>query len=719
MEYRATPPGRSVRLWRTLSPAALLALTMSAAPAAGQALSAQAAAQIRALTEWKQGWTPTERRMDSQLLAALKMERGQPIARGISEIPGVWASVRRDGRGLVRVDIKAEVTEDLLSALRDLGAEIESAFPQYRAIRARVPLLVLMRVADLPGIQYVEPAAEAVTNTGPNTSQGDAAHRAPDVRSLGVIGSGVKLGVLSDGVASLAARQAAGDLPAGVTVLQAGTGDEGTAMLEIIHDLAPGAQLYFATGFGGPAAMAANIVALRNAGCSVIVDDLSYFNEGAFQDGPIAQAVNTVTAAGALYFSSAGNSGNKNDATSGTWEGDFVASGFTLGGAPVHLWNPPSNIYNGLYSSPQTVTLKWSDPLGLSSNDYDFYIYNDTTSSVVAFSNSVQDGNDDPYESIGALPNNLYYLLVVKFSGVVRALKIDSYGGILFTSTAGSTAGHNAAANTVGVAATDARLAGGGPFVGGSTNPVETFSSDGPRRIFYNSNGTEITPGNLLFGTNGGTVLQKPDLTAADCVITGTPGFTTFCGTSAAAPHAAAIAALALSMPGGPSAAQVKAAMAATALDIEVAGVDRDSGAGIVMGNLTVNSLLPPPGFFSVAPCRLVDTRDPTGALGGPALQSGAPRVFALAGPKCGVPATATALSVNVTVAGAAAAGNLLLFPAGISAPVASTISFSAGQTRANNSVVKVGSGATGSITVQNYSAGTVHFILDVNGYFQ
>ena len=87
--------------------------------------------------------------------------------------------------------------------------------------------------------------------------------------------------MLSDGVDSLAASIATGELPADVEVLpgQAGDGDEGTAMLEIVHDLAPGAQLGFATAFTSDASFADNIRALRAAGCDVIVDDVLYFNE--------------------------------------------------------------------------------------------------------------------------------------------------------------------------------------------------------------------------------------------------------------------------------------------------------------------------------------------------------------------------------------------------------------------------------------------------------
>ena len=162
--------------------------------------------------------------------------------------------------------------------------------------------------------------------TGTVTSEADTTHRAALARMLsGANGTGIRIGVLSNGVNTLAARQASGDLPATVTVLtgQAGTGDEGTAMLELIYDLAPGAQLYFATGNPTAVQFATNIKNLRAAGCDIIVDDLSYFNETPFQNGQAAnvvspgnagvvvQAVNDVTAAGALYFSSAANSGNK------------------------------------------------------------------------------------------------------------------------------------------------------------------------------------------------------------------------------------------------------------------------------------------------------------------------------------------------------------------------------------------------------------------------
>ncbi len=128
----------------------------------------------------------------------------------------------------------------------------------------------------------------------------------------------------------------------------------------------------------------------------------------------------------------------------------------------------------------------------------------------------------------------------------------------------------------------------------------------------------------------------------------------------------------------------------------------------------------PPPAasFYTLAPCRLVDTRNPNGALGGPAIPASVRRNFPLTG-TCGVPASAKAISVNLAVTGPTAAGFLKLFPGDGIAPLSSSINFSAGQTRANNAVVLLATDGTGTLAVLNGSAGPVHFILDVNGYFQ
>lgn len=122
--------------------------------------------------------------------------------------------------------------------------------------------------------------------------------------------------------------------------------------------------------------------------------------------------------------------------------------------------------------------------------------------------------------------------------------------------------------------------------------------------------------------------------------------------------------------------------------------------------------------FFTVPPCRIVDTRAAIGPLGGPALPGQSGRTFALAG-TCGIPSSAKSVSVNLTVTQAAAPGHLTIHPAGTGTPLASSINFSAGQTRANNAILRLSTDGSGSVAVENAAPGPVHFILDVSGYFE
>jgi hypothetical protein len=132
-------------------------------------------------------------------------------------------------------------------------------------------------------------------------------------------------------------------------------------------------------------------------------------------------------------------------------------------------------------------------------------------------------------------------------------------------------------------------------------------------------------------------------------------------------------------------------------------------------------STTPPPSlrFHSLAPCRVIDTRSTSGPeAGAPPLAAGAIRTIAVAG-RCGLPPTAKALSVNMTVTGPGAPGFLTLYPAdGANPPLASNINFRAGETRANNAVLVLAANGTG-LKVLNGSAATVDFILDVNGWFE
>jgi glucose/arabinose dehydrogenase len=124
-----------------------------------------------------------------------------------------------------------------------------------------------------------------------------------------------------------------------------------------------------------------------------------------------------------------------------------------------------------------------------------------------------------------------------------------------------------------------------------------------------------------------------------------------------------------------------------------------------------------PRDYFTLAPCRLVDTRRPTGPRGGPALAAQTTRTFDLTG-VCGVPSSARALALNVTVTGATGAGHLRLHSPDELLPATSTVNFVGGLTRANNAVARLGSGGQLSVFCA-MAAGTAHVVLDVVGYFE
>ena len=611
--------------------------------------------------------TPAQRKVSSQLLDARRAQVREPAT--TAEPGGRQATSATDER--VLVDIRADVTAEVLARIRELGGTVVNSVPRYRSVRAELPLAGVESLAELDAVQAIRTADMPVTHdqlprglsvvgadalnvvrSGKvDTTEGDVAHRADVARSTyGVDGAGVVVGVISDGVETLADQQATGDVPAGVTVLpgqEGGSlplacggrskGSEGTAMLEIVHDLAPGADLFFADGIGGPAQMAQNIEDLCAAGADIIVDDIGYRGLSPFQDDVIAQAVGTVTANGCHYFSSAGNGGNKNDGTASVWEGDFAAGpALNLSGAGAgavyHDFGGGVTGNEITADSTRAIVLQWSDPAGGSANDYDLFLI-DARNIVLAHSTATQDGSQDPIEFIlsPCSPGRRgARLVIVKNAGAEdRYLRLSYARAGLAITTAGHTFGHSASEDAIGVAAVDVADAGGAGGVFNGTESVETFSSDGPRRIFFEADGTPITPGN--FSSTGGRVLQKPDLTAADGVSTSTPGFSTFSGTSAAAPHAAAIAALMLEAAGGPAnvtPGDLRTAMAGTALDIEAMGVDRDSGAGIVMAPGAVDAVDVAVANRNRAPTVVNAPTVPTLAPGGDAVTMGLAGVF-------------------------------------------------------------------------------------------
>jgi uncharacterized repeat protein (TIGR01451 family) len=561
--------------------------------------------QMQALSGIKATTSKVQKKIDSRLYLGLLNQRRDARLSPLTD----FRFVKPEADGRVAVEILLSDVggmKAVLQVVESAGGEVKSASAAYRVVSARVRLSDLEALAAIPQVRKVRQEIPAFTHKI-NTSEGDRTHGAEQARGFfGVSGAGVKVCVLSDGVDSLAALQASGDLPA-VDVLpgQAGSGDEGSAMLEIIHDLAPGATLGFATALPTQAAFAQNILDLAADGCNVIVDDIIYLAESPFQDQTIAQAVNTVTAAGVSFFSSAGNEGNKTDLTSGTWEGDFVPNGtpaVLAGNGVAHNFGDGGQSILVEFGNTQTpVILIWAEhydlTTGLASTDYDLYDLNGAMTSVFDASLDVQDGtggDDFPIEFIGGGAFAGERLVVMKFADGTTSSD-PMFNLILFRgeldddlTTPGTTRGHSAAADAFSVAATPAAesfdgVTPDGPYPGlfTSANESESFTSDGPRRIILDPTGAELTPGNRT--STGGVVRQKPDITAADGVDTAAPGFNPFYGTSAAAPHAAAIAALIKSAQPGLTPAQVRTALINSAIDIEAPGVDRDTGAGIIM----------------------------------------------------------------------------------------------------------------------------------------
>lgn len=589
------------------------------------AVSATARQQIRELLQAKQNRTFVERKIGSDLGMALMAARGIRLTPSIEKIDRPLSRVGATQiSSLVTVAIKGVVSPDLLAAVRASGGTVQYSSVLGHSIRASIPLGAVQtlaartdvakiqlpaaartrgvrmpaQLAQLPALGLFRPGvsmAFPVPKTGLLATQGVISHRAREVHTTyGFLGAGVKVGVLSDSADFFDALIDTGDIGSNSVILPGQSGNpgssEGTAMMEIVHDLAPAAQLYFATAFNGEEGFADNIRALRDAGCQIIVDDVGYYPLSPFQDGIVGKAVNEVAASGVLYFSAAGNDGGLTWGTSGVWQGDPAALGSFGPGELVHK--------NAVLSGGYPVALTWADPNGGSANDYDLFILDPAGTSVIDLSNDAQDGTQDPVEFAGYnvfLPPGSI-VLAFRYAGDARGLNVDTFGGGLSKATSGAIFGHPASENAVAVAAVNWNSARRGvrPFTGGAANPVEYFSSDGPRRVFYQPDGTPITPGNFLFATNGGKVIQKPDIAAADGAVSVTPGFSPFFGTSAAAPHAAAIAALVKSAKPSLTAAQIKQIMQSTALDNMAPGIDRDSGAGIVMALPAVQKALQP-----------------------------------------------------------------------------------------------------------------------------
>ena len=513
------------------------------------------------------------------------------------------------------------VLSDVQTDLANLGLEIVHADSTWRhgVISAWLPIAQANAAAQLAGVRSVMLAPKPHTRVGSVTAESnvvehtDVVNKPGNFRAQGILGSGISVGIISDSydhtTPHASAGVASGDLPGpgnpdGYTTpvfvrQDSPTGtDEGRAMAEIVHDLAPAAKICFATAGTSATSFAQNIRELRLSNCDIICDDIYFTDEPFFSDGPIAKAIDDVVASNTLlgkkvvYFSAAGNDGNSGYSSDlhlvSAATGKASAAGtlnFTVNSPPpgtytqgFHNFNPggATRIWTKVTTDSTgtaTVVLQWDDPFDTNgvTTDYDFLVF-DSTGHYLSNLSSTDDnifGTHEPIEMTNLAANTTYYLVIglsAYSPSPATHLRFISVGGASISGpdiaySAISIFGHPTAANANAVGAYKYNT---GPdftpnYNPGMLNPppgpyrpaLEDFSSTGGSIPFYfDANGNRLVNANIR---------QKPEFCAADGVDTtffgsdfDHDGFPNFFGTSAAAPTAAAIGALILDAAGGP-----------------------------------------------------------------------------------------------------------------------------------------------------------------------
>ncbi|MET0304775.1 MAG: S8 family serine peptidase [Solirubrobacterales bacterium] len=552
-------------------------------------------------------------------------------------------SLLRDGNRVlveVRFDQGAAASVD---ELRSAGAKIVNVSPRYQVVTVAAKPSELPQLSDVPrvagAIEVLTPVAAATCPSGEIVSEGDQQLRAAEARLAlpEPDGSGVEVGILSDSFdqdefapANEEEDVKTADLPGTanecghttpVDLLddsEAKGEDEGRAMGQIVHDLAPGASLSFASAFTGLIAFAENIEDLRDAGANVIVDDVSYPNEPFFQEGPVSVAVSDVVGSGVSYFSSAANN-NLFDAEGneiGSWETEAYRDS---GGCPPAVkalsgfegthcldFNPGTQTDKtlGIKVKPGvtlSVDLQWAEPWGGVETDLDAFLLDDEGRLVSTVATDNIEGSQRPVEFLQwenkSGSQRTVQLVVNRFTGNAPQVKVaflqNGFGvtGIEYprsteTDVVGPTIfGHNGAADAISVAAV--------PF--DESSQIESYSSRGPvTRYFGPVLGSEAAE-----PLTEPEILAKPDIAATDCGVNtffGTPVFDEtgldwrFCGTSASAPHAAAVAAL-MTEAKAATPAEIRSAIFAGAVPVGELGPCA-AGAGMIDAVEAVQALL-------------------------------------------------------------------------------------------------------------------------------
>ena len=501
--------------------------------------------------------------------------------------------------GKIAIDAVAEEDgQTLLADLQALG--LTDAAVYERVVFGFFPIDRLGELKNVASLRFVSPSYQPQNNIGRTTTQGDRAMRADVARqTFGVNGAGQKIGILSDSynfLGGASAGVASNDLPANVQVIddfvpgRISATDEGRGMAELVYDVAPGAAIAFNTASRGQSGFANGILNLAKAGCTIIVDDVIYLAEPYFQDGIVAQAVNRVASANKVaYFSAAGNLARKSytnrfvnsgKAAPGLTLADGVAHNFLDGNTLQRITLPPR--------ASARIFLQWDDAFFSVSGrpgartDLDLFVYN-SAGQILGASASDNIGAD-PVEAIGlSNPSSVstltYFIAIVNYAGpdpsAIKWVDFGSGATIQYITRSSTTFGHANAegAIAVGAAGYDQTPA----FDSRLTTPIlEPFSAAGGTPILFNTRGERIAPivrqKPEVVGPDGGNTTFFPPaflqpLSSSDF---DRDGFPNFFGTSAAAPHVAAVAALMQQQARGTlSPADVRTKLIQSAIDMD------------------------------------------------------------------------------------------------------------------------------------------------------
>jgi len=356
----------------------------------------------------------------------------------------------------------------------------------------------------------------------------------------GLTGKNITIGVISDGVDGLMGLEEKGEL-SDVTVLSNTIGgDEGSAMLQIIHDIAPDAKLMFCDRGTSQIEYIKGFDSLIKNGCQIICDDITYV-EPFYEDGYISQNIlDRILSYNILYITAAGNFAKEH------YQGPF--NGYEYQGYQWQNFNGSENSCDMKFQVPSGtaghVVLQWDDRFGKSSNNYDLFLY-DEKGREIARSVNLQDGDDDPMEWVRFMNTDdnpcTYTVKVVKSAAEdanleIYVLPLSGRSIILDPSTPGdSLFGQQVVNEAITVGAVT-------PY--GKNLTVQDYSSRGPATLKYPSEENRL----------------KPDIVAPDHVnvLTGELKKAVFTGTSASVPHIAGLAALIWSSDKTLTQAQVK-----------------------------------------------------------------------------------------------------------------------------------------------------------------